>query len=577
MHKKSPYDVMLADYLSENYNINNPRKLFRCLNPEHSDEHPSMSITKDGKYCHCFACGKTYTLTELVMQDRNCGYYDAINYLKDKYINIKLDKYNEKMLFQKNETTGYDEITKALEDQKENKRVDQEAVKYLTSRGFKNAEEICYLSALKVINNRLYIPHFHSGKRNDESNEKTICTDYISRSLNKEDKLRYIRQKNVSSTYFGLYDLKDVETLMRLNLIRKYNPVIFISEGEIDALSYYDLIISYAKSRKDHLDFKQMPKKDSAGYDYLNYFYRKNNIFVDSIATSSTGNVDNFLKTLESLDKNVRNKLYFVVSCDNDNAGSDANKKIVDYLEKNHLLYIKNPFVTKDFKDINERLEKDRNNLQKVFDSFAERNNSYINYAYGKREYEKNPYSIVTFNDGRKYIPFVNCFCFEGKLNKNKNIHVYGVDYGEETPKYIEKRVLAKAKSKIDDQITNLKNQMESAYYNSFKLHDENNQIFVKIRTGYYLIPEKESRNALEILGSISRNKVYVNQAAYPVDGYGKFDNYMKKGISIIEGYNSKNELVYKEEWKDGVNLANKDDTSEKGKSKVFNNENQVL
>ena len=555
MHKRSPYDVMLSDYLSGTHNIKNPRKLFKCLNPEHSDEHPSMSITKDGKYIHCFACGKTYTLTELVMQDQNCGYFEAINYLKSQYKNINLDKITQLQIEKEKKKFGFDKITKILEEDKKNKVVDSKAVEYLKSRGFLNPEVIAEMATLKVINDRLYIPHFHLAKRGENYDKEFICTDYISRNLNPDAKIRYIRQKDVKTTYFALQDFNAIQSYMRLGFFKGLNPVIFINEGEIDALSYYDLLFTYGKSFENDFNFKEAVKNNPK-INYLNYPSFKDRIFFNSMATSSTGNVDNFIKSIDSLDTKIKEKLYFVVSCDNDNAGKDANKKIIDYFEKNNIMYKLNPFAKEGYKDINERLEKDRESLQQEFNHFIEKSNSYVNYAYGKRTFKRNKASIYKLKDGRRYIPFVNCFCFEGRLHSDYTVSIYGTNYGEDKPYYIEKREVANSKFKIDEQIKNLKENMESVYYRSMKLHDENNQIFVKVRTGYYVIPENESNNAYEILGSISRDEIHVNKAVYLVDGYGKFDNYKKKGISLLEAYNSNNELIYKEEWKNGAKLS---------------------
>lgn len=56
--------VYLPDYLRDQ-GIN-PRKRFRCLNPAHPDQNPSMSYDPKREKVHCFACGADYDLFDLL-------------------------------------------------------------------------------------------------------------------------------------------------------------------------------------------------------------------------------------------------------------------------------------------------------------------------------------------------------------------------------------------------------------------------------------------------------------------------------------------------------------------------------
>lgn len=49
----------------------NPARRFRCLNPEHSDRHPSMGYDPRRQKVHCFACGADYDLFDLIALDEN--------------------------------------------------------------------------------------------------------------------------------------------------------------------------------------------------------------------------------------------------------------------------------------------------------------------------------------------------------------------------------------------------------------------------------------------------------------------------------------------------------------------------
>ncbi|MDL2234185.1 toprim domain-containing protein, partial [Ruminococcaceae bacterium OttesenSCG-928-L11] len=45
------------------------RQKFHCLNPEHPDAHPSMSYNARAENVHCFSCGATYDLLDLIGMD----------------------------------------------------------------------------------------------------------------------------------------------------------------------------------------------------------------------------------------------------------------------------------------------------------------------------------------------------------------------------------------------------------------------------------------------------------------------------------------------------------------------------
>lgn len=66
--EKQRYKNLLPYYLEDYHNIN-INNFFKCLDPMHSDEHPSMSYFEKRNVCHCFACGKTYDIFNLVEQD----------------------------------------------------------------------------------------------------------------------------------------------------------------------------------------------------------------------------------------------------------------------------------------------------------------------------------------------------------------------------------------------------------------------------------------------------------------------------------------------------------------------------
>ena len=48
-----------------------PRRRFRCLNPDHLDRNPSMAYDARRHKVHCFACGADYDLFDLLTLDHS--------------------------------------------------------------------------------------------------------------------------------------------------------------------------------------------------------------------------------------------------------------------------------------------------------------------------------------------------------------------------------------------------------------------------------------------------------------------------------------------------------------------------
>lgn len=77
------YKTYLRDYLETKHDIKNPKSFFHCLNPEHKDNNPSMMYTSKYEICHCFSCGVSYDIFDLVGLDYN------LNNFRDQLLKIK--------------------------------------------------------------------------------------------------------------------------------------------------------------------------------------------------------------------------------------------------------------------------------------------------------------------------------------------------------------------------------------------------------------------------------------------------------------------------------------------------------
>ena len=86
MSKLSEYKKYLPDYLMQYHDVTNLKKFFRCLNPEHPDNHPSMMYTNKYEICKCFSCGVSYDIFDLVGMDFNISNFkDKIKKVEELY------------------------------------------------------------------------------------------------------------------------------------------------------------------------------------------------------------------------------------------------------------------------------------------------------------------------------------------------------------------------------------------------------------------------------------------------------------------------------------------------------------
>lgn len=81
----------LPDYLEATGRSS--KKAFRCVNPAHADNHPSMSYDKANKKVHCFSCGESYDLFDLIRFDQGLdNFTDQFNFAC-KYFHLTGEEY----------------------------------------------------------------------------------------------------------------------------------------------------------------------------------------------------------------------------------------------------------------------------------------------------------------------------------------------------------------------------------------------------------------------------------------------------------------------------------------------------
>lgn len=286
----------LIDYLSsKGIGI---KKKFNCLNPEHSDNNPSMSYDKKSNLVHCFSCGVSYDIFDLVGLDYN------LTEFKDKY-NKTLELYD---------TTGIDITSKITKPAKSAKEEDLSKYFELRHRFIESTDYPSQRGLSKKVLDRFnigYDPSFYTQEGEKSVNWQAMIIptgkgSYTARNTNKEaDKENRIR-KSGSSPIYNFKALNDS------------NQPIFIVEGEIDALSVIE----------------------ADG---------------EAIALGSTSNVDRFLKLINENKPSQR----LIVSLDNDTSGETAALKLIEELNRLEIPYSK-VNISGEYKDPNEALTANR-------------------------------------------------------------------------------------------------------------------------------------------------------------------------------------------------------------------------
>ena len=312
--------LYLPDYLKER-GISTT-KPFKCLSPEHNDNNPSMSYDRKRNIIHCFSCGKTYTLIDLVMQDENLSLKDAIAFLNNKYGGEPLP-------------SGYkkEQLAKIPTYEAEISKLDNlSAIMYFErERGFNHALNTISLGRVKSNDDYIIFPHYHFIPIGEDEREHFTITDYQARRITPSDKKNRYKRRGKTSLYDALAVLH----------IQYNNPNIVLCEGEIDSLSIFDI-----KQDEDKRE------------DLKNLF---------SIALSGVANTNLLEQALQDIPEERRGLYHFLLALDNDKSGQETTRKVEEILETLKYPYSTYPILKSGettYHDINEMMQKDRKALK---------------------------------------------------------------------------------------------------------------------------------------------------------------------------------------------------------------------
>lgn len=297
-------------------------KNFKCLNPDHADKTPSMSYHKDRNKVHCFACGATYDMIDIIGIDFNIS--DVGEKFKKAYdlysIEIEEDSRNASDTSSRSvDTATAPEAPTAPEQITDFNNFFLLANKDLDKTDYHRGISAETLNAYIVG----YVENWRHPKHpNAPASPRLIIPitkyNYIARDTRSEltpDQEEYKKQK--------VKGKEKVSWIYNKQVLESADKPIMIVEGEIDALSIID-----------------------AGGE--------------AVALGSTGNVGAFLEYIRT-HKPVQP---LVISLDQDEAGQKAEQKLIDgFLEQNISFYRWN--VSGAYKDANDRLINDPEGLKK--------------------------------------------------------------------------------------------------------------------------------------------------------------------------------------------------------------------
>lgn len=297
-------------------------KNFKCLNPDHADKTPSMSYHKDNNKVHCFACGATYDMIDIIGIDFNIT--DVGEKFKKAYDLYSIEIEEDGRTASNTSSRSGDTATTPEAPTAPEQITDFNNFFLLAN---KDLDKTDYHRGISTETLNAYIVGYvenwrHPKHPNAPASPRLIIPitkyNYIARDTRSDltpEQEEYKKQK--------VKGKERVSWIYNKQVLESADKPIMIVEGEIDALSIID-----------------------AGGE--------------AVALGSTGNVGAFLEYIRT-HKPVQP---LVISLDQDEAGQEAEQKLINgFLEQNISFYRWN--VSGAYKDANDRLINDREGLKK--------------------------------------------------------------------------------------------------------------------------------------------------------------------------------------------------------------------
>ena len=285
----------------------NTRKPFKCLNPAHPDNNPSMSYDRDRKKAHCFSCGADYDTLDIIGIDY--GIADNGEIFKKAYELFGIDGGQRATERTHNSIHTYTQPPEQEVDYTKFYREAHQHIKetdYPQRRGL--SEETATRFMLGYVENWRH-PKTPTAPPSPRLIIPTGPQSYLARDTRAElteEQEKYSKSKVGAVRIFNSKALKTAD-----------RPI-FITEGELDALSIIE-------------------------------------VGGEAIATGSTANRRALLELLKS----QKPTQPLIIALDNDEAGNRATQELTAGLQEINIpFYRLNPYG--ECKDANEALQADR-------------------------------------------------------------------------------------------------------------------------------------------------------------------------------------------------------------------------
>ena len=333
----------LSRYLEKYHQIQNTSKSFNCINPDHTDGTPSMSIDpNDMDHVKCFGCGVYWDVFDIVKNTHNLSDDKEVFTKTYDLLGIIPEHYNTTGIKKVNETKKEAPPSEPTEDIKTESKLSKEQIK----------ENIAYIEKCheRLLSLGIENSYFYKVRGLSEAVIKRFKLGHDPKHCIKED-TGYFWEAGIIPTANGSYMVRNTDPratdknrhkavgdkeLFNLECITSDdNPdpdkPIFITEGELDCLSILSVLPS-----------------------------------VKAIALGSIANKSKLISFLKAKYELINS--YFIVVLDNDQAGLKTSKDLVNQIRALDIPAYE--YIIPDVKDHNEALITDprayKNNLLQV-------------------------------------------------------------------------------------------------------------------------------------------------------------------------------------------------------------------
>jgi len=310
---------LILQYLASQFNVKSTNKNFRCLSGTHEDKKPSMSYDKARQRVHCFSCKADYDIFDLYALRHNLssGSKEVFEGVY-AWAGISVDKPTKTndfiSLTDKKPQTSEAQVDYQQFFSKAQSNISNPAsIAYLSKRGISKVTAKQY--GLGYIDDWQSPRALKDGKNPPKTSRLIIPTSECSyTALDIRDNLtaeqkRYSKMKEGNTNIFNIKALEEESPC-------------FVTEGEIDALSFLEL-----------------------GYN--------------AVALGSASNTDSFLKRLKALPKVCQ----LILALDNDVRGKEATTALEKGLGELGIAFSYSNELYESSKDANEFLVQDKDSF----------------------------------------------------------------------------------------------------------------------------------------------------------------------------------------------------------------------